>query len=175
MRALEAIALRIVALSNGLAAALVLMIFSAMAVQVVSRYVFNSSVFWADDVAVWGMAWLVMFACVGLSFEWKHIHVPAIVNALPKGLREWSIMFSRAVSLALLIVLVWYGFQVVGGSFHRVTPGLGWSTRWFKLAIPFCALLSAIVLAARLAADFLAWRRGDLGHFAGYGSSGSVD
>jgi TRAP-type C4-dicarboxylate transport system permease small subunit len=175
MRAIETIAVRIVALSNGLAAVLVLMIFSAMAVQVVSRYVFNSSVFWADDVAIWGMAWLVMLACVGLCFQWKHIHVPALVNALPAGIREWFIMLSRALTLGLLIALVWYGFDVVSGSFHRVTPGLGWSTRWFKLAIPFCALLSAIVVAARLMTDFSAWRRGDRAHFASYGSSGSVD
>jgi len=175
MRAIAATAARIVALSNGLAAALVLTIFSAMAVQVVSRYVFNSSVFWADDVAIWGMAWLVMLACVGLCFDWKHIHVPALVNALPVRPRQLTIMLSQALTLGLLVALAWYGFQVVGGTFHRVSPGLGLSTRWFKLAIPFCALLSAIVVAARLAADFFAWRRGDHAHFAGYGQSGSAD
>jgi hypothetical protein len=64
---------------------------------------------------------------------------------------------------------------VVSGGFHRVAPGLGLSTRWFKLAVPLCAALSAVVLAARLLQDLLAWSRGDHAHFASYGQSGSVD
>jgi C4-dicarboxylate transporter DctQ subunit len=149
-------------LSNGLAAALVLAIFGVMAAQVVNRYVFNSSFFWADEAAVWGMAWLVMLACAGLCYDWKHIHVPALVVALPRPLREWAIILSRALTFLFLLVLVWYGFQVVSGGFHRVAPGLGLSTRWFKLAVPLCAALSAVVLAARLLRELRPIRIGGL-------------
>jgi TRAP-type C4-dicarboxylate transport system permease small subunit len=110
-----------------------------------------------------------------LCQDWKHIYVPAVMVALPARLRDPLIILSRAVTLGFLLVLAWYGYEVVVNGFHRVAPGLGLSTRWAKLAIPACALLSALVLVVRVAEDFAAWRRGDRRHFDGYGADASVD
>ncbi len=165
----------VVAVCNALAAVIVLVVFAVLTLQVVSRYGFNTSFFWADEVALWGLAWLVMLACVGLCQDWKHLYVPGVVIALPARLRDPLIIVSQLVTLAFLLLLAWYGYEVVMSGFHRVTPGLGLSTRWVKLAIPACALLSALAMLVRIAEDLGAWWRGDRGHFDGYGADASVD
>jgi len=166
---LQALAARVVTAANVLAGAVTVAIFLVMAAQVVSRYVFNVSLFWADELAVWGLAWLVMLACVGLAWDWRHVHVPMVLLALPERVRIPMIMFSKAATVAFLLVLVWYGAEVVYGGFHRTAPGLGLSTRWFKLAVPASAALMSFVLIAAVLRDLAAWRRGDARHFAGYG------
>jgi TRAP-type C4-dicarboxylate transport system permease small subunit len=175
MSMIRSAASRLVALCNILAAGIVLVVFAVLTLQVVSRYGFNTSFFWADEVALWGLAWLVMLACIGLCQDWKHIYVPAVLIALPGRLRDPLIILSRTVTLGFLLLLAWYGYDVVANGFHRVAPGLGLSTRWVKLAIPACALLSALVLIVRVAEDVAAWRRGDRRHFDHYGADASVD
>jgi len=166
---LQAFAARVVTAANVLAGAITVGIFLVMAAQVVSRYGFNTSLFWADELAVWGLAWLVMLACVGLAWDWRHVHVPMVLLALPERARIPMILLSKAATVAFLLVLVWYGAQVVTGGFHRTAPGLGLSTRWFKLAVPASAALMSFVLVAALLRDLAAWRCGDTRHFRGYG------
>lgn len=166
---------RFVAIINLLAGTLIAGIFIVMAIQVVSRYGFNASIFWADDVAVWGLGWLVMLACVGLAWDWRHVHVPMVLLALPRRVRIPLIIFSKTVSIAFLLLLLWYGVQVFMGGFHRTSPGLGLSTRWLKLAIPVSAALMTFVLAIAVARDVAAWRSGKEEHFSGYGRDESPD
>jgi TRAP-type transport system small permease protein len=166
---------RLVTLTDLLAATVTAVIFVVMAAQVVSRYGFNSSLFWADELAVWGLGWLVMLACVGLAWEWRHVHVPMVLLALPLRWRAPMIVFSKVVTLAFLLVLLWYGVQVFMAGFHRTAPGLGLSTRWLKLAIPVSAALMSVVIGLAVLRDLVALRSGDLRHFARYGPEGSAD
>jgi TRAP-type C4-dicarboxylate transport system permease small subunit len=163
------VAERIVLLADVLAGAVTVGIFVVMAAQVVSRYVFNSSLFWADELAVWGLGWLVMLACVGLAWHGRHVQVPMVLLATPLRVRVPLIVLSKVLTVAFLLLLAWYGWQVFDAGFHRRSPGLGISTRWLKLAIPVSASLMALVVAIATAHDLAAWRRGDRSRFERWG------
>lgn len=98
-----------------------------------------------------------------------------VLLALPRRVRIPLIIFSKTVSIAFLLLLLWYGVQVFMGGFHRTSPGLGLSTRWLKLAIPVSAALMTFVLAIAVARDVAAWRSGKEEHFSGYGRDESPD
>lgn len=165
----ERLAERIVAVANVLAAAVTVVIFAVMAAQVVSRYGFNSSLFWADELAVWGLGWLVMLACVGLAWQGRHVQVPMLLLATPMRVRAPLIVLSRLLTIGFLLLLAWYGWRVFDAGFHRVSPGLGLSTRWLKLAIPVSAALMSVVLAIAVSLDLAALRRGDTARFERWG------
>lgn len=160
---------RVVLLADVLAGAVTVGIFAVMAAQVVSRYVFNSSLFWADELAVWGLGWLVMLACIGLAWQGRHVQVPMLLLATPMRVRAPLIVLSRLLTIGFLVLLAWYGWQVFDSGFHRTSPGLGLSTRWLKLAIPVSASLMALVVAIAVAEDVAALRRGDRSRFERWG------
>jgi C4-dicarboxylate transporter DctQ subunit len=161
---------RLVTVVNVLAAAVTVLIFLGMGAQVIARYVFASSLFWADDFAVWCLAWLVMLGSVSLAWEWRHVHVPMLVKAFPTRVRVPLIILSKAITLVFLVMMVWYGTQVFFGAFHRNAVSLGGiSTRWFKLAIPLSMALMAVLVAIAVVRDLVDWRKGNVAAFDGYG------
>lgn len=157
------------AVTNALAAIATALLLAAMGAQIVARYVFNSSLFWVDDFATWSLAWLVMLASIRLAWEWRHVHVPLFVAAIPLPLRVPLIVLSKVATIAFLGLMVWYGIEVVAAGFHRTSPGLGLSTRWFKLAIPASMALMVLVVAVSVGRDVAAWRRGEATAFERYG------
>lgn len=163
------VAERIVLLADVLAGVVTVGIFVVMAAQVVARYVFNSSLFWADELAVWGLGWLVMLACIGLAWQGRHVQVPMLLLAMPLRVRVPLILLSKLLTIGFLVLLAWYGWQVFDSGFHRTSPGLGISTRWLKLAIPVSASLMALVVAIAVVQDLAGLRRGDRSRFERWG------
>lgn len=77
-------------------------------VQVVLRYVFNTSMLWAIEASTYLFAWLVL---IGISYGIKvgsHIGVDALVNLLPRRSKR------VAGVIAGLLCIVYAAFLLVG-------------------------------------------------------------
>jgi TRAP-type C4-dicarboxylate transport system permease small subunit len=73
--------------------------------------------------------------------------------------------------MIFLALIVYYGIQVFQARFHRISPTLGLSTRWEKLALPVGAALMLWVGVLQIVLDVRAWLAGDVAHFSSYGDS----
>ena len=135
------------------AALIVAAIFGIMLFQIWFRYVLNSSLLWSEEFALFGLIWLVLLGSVALMRDWKHVNIPIFVMLMPAHARALLVILAKVVTLAFLLFLVWNGLDVFGGSFHRMSPMLGISTKWSKLAIPVGALLMAILVAVLIVND----------------------
>jgi TRAP-type C4-dicarboxylate transport system permease small subunit len=154
------------------AASLAAVIVAVMLAQVFFRYIINSSLQWSEELAIWGLIWMVFIGSVVLLRHWGHIGIPTFVNLLPLRARVPLILLSKIVSVVFLMALVYYGIQVFNASFHAESISMGHiSTRWVKVAIPIGAGLMVILAIYSIAEDVRRWLRGDLEHFRRFGSS----
>lgn len=104
-------------------------------VNVVRRYVFNTSLIWSLEVVLVLFSWLVLF---GISYGFKvtaHLGVDAVINIVPRG---WA----RALGVLAALVCVAYGLLIFKGAwdywapFADLPPTDG---RWFPTGIDWGA------------------------------------
>lgn len=136
-----------------------------MTAQVFYRYVLNDSLLWSEEVSVWLMVWMVFLAAPVLMLRGQHVTVTAFLTRLPAAARPWMVMFAKVLTMLFLIFLAYYGWKSFGGSFHRVSPVTGLSSKWPKLAMPVGGALMAFACFASLLRDVIEMRRGNSDHF----------
>ena len=153
---------------------LVAAIACVMAAQVFFRYVLNSSLQWAEELSVYTLIWLVFIGSVTLVRGWRHITITAFVDMLSFRARAWFFVVAKLLSLAFILVLVYWGFQLVSLPVHANSPSMGFSTRWVKVAIAVGAVLMALFTINEIVRDLAALRRRDREHFDRPGAGGDL-
>ena len=126
----------------------VIALMAAMAVlvfvNVVSRYAFNYSIIWVEELTRYMMVW-VGFVGSGLVLRYgAHIAVDVFQDLLPTRAAQAL----RAVVVVVLAVafaaMAWLGLQYVRFAWDQETPVLNWNFGLVYLAIP---IGSALMLA----------------------------
>ena len=91
-------------------------------VNVVSRYVFNYSIIWVEELTQYQMIWIAYLGA-GLALrEGRHVAVDTLQDLLPARLRRFvrlAIWFAIAVFLVTLTIL---GFQIAAFTWNQETP-----------------------------------------------------
>jgi TRAP-type transport system small permease protein len=128
-------------------------IFSMMAVMatlvfvnVVTRYVLNFSIIWAEEVSQYLMIWIAYLGA-GLALrEGRHVAVEMLQDRLPTTLCRTLRMAVGGLVLAFLGIVTVLGFQFAVFVWNQETPVLNISLGIPSLAIPIGALLFALHL-----------------------------
>ena len=108
--------------------------------QVVLRYIFNSPLTWSEELAVYIMVWMTFIGSVICMRDNEHIEVTILVDYLPHGLRRAAILFSRLASVIFLLVVMYYGTELVlenrsvTSAANKLNMGLVYSI------LPICSL-----------------------------------
>ncbi len=122
-------------------------------VQVFSRYLFNYSFVWAEELVRYLMIWMVMIGAALVQSKNDHIRIDFIpMVAGPRGSRVMETGF-RLFTLIFLFILVWKGVKIA--CFNRAfeTSGLRITMFWPTLALPLGALLMGIYTGRALLQD----------------------
>jgi TRAP-type C4-dicarboxylate transport system permease small subunit len=125
-----------------LMAAMAVLVFS----NVVSRYLFNYSLIWVEELTRYMMIW-VGFLGSGLVLRYgAHIAVDVFQDLLPAAAAQAV----RGVILALLaatfLSMTWLGFRYAGFAWDQETPVMNWRTGLVYLAVPIGSLLMLVHL-----------------------------
>ncbi len=127
----------------GLMATMAVLVFA----NVVSRYLFNHSLIWVEELTQYQMIWITWLGA-GLALrEGRHVAVDLLQDALPPGVQHGLRAVIALSMLGLLIAIGWYGAQVVAFSWNQETPMMGMRTGIPYLGIPIGALVCALHLA----------------------------
>lgn len=109
-----------------------------MFVQVVMRYVFNSSIVWSEEVPRIMLIWLVF---VGLATTMKGKHL--IIDVVRE--RPWITVVSIVFKWALLIFFVYYGTVLAIKVSGQTMPITKISRSWQYAAAPVGAALALVL------------------------------
>jgi TRAP-type C4-dicarboxylate transport system permease small subunit len=154
------------AVSAGLTAGVVLV----LTAQIFFRYVLNDSLIWSEEVATWGMVWIVYSGSAILMRHWQHVHIPIFIRLLPLGLRPPAIIFAKLATTPTVALIAYYGLVAFNGTFHIVSQTTGISTAYIKLAVPLGMAAMTIFAAAGALEDARRWIAGDWPWFERYGT-----
>jgi TRAP-type C4-dicarboxylate transport system permease small subunit len=115
-------------------------------VNVITRYVFNFSIIWAEEVSQYLMIWIAYLGA-GLALrEGRHVAVEMLQDRLPTALGRRLRMAVGGLVLIFLGVVTVLGFQFAAFVWNQETPVLNISLGIPSLAIPIGALLFAVHL-----------------------------
>lgn len=139
---------------------LLALIFLAIAVQVLARFILRDPPFWTEELARYLFVWMV---CVGSAEVVRcRAHITMDVLALALGPRLWSmlqVVFNLAMA-AILVVLAWYGLKGAVRSSAVASVALGVPESFLYGALPVGAALMAIRLVGLAALDIAGLRGG---------------
>lgn len=91
--------------------------------NVFTRYCLNFTFFWAEEIAVGCFIWTIFLGTAAAYREKALIGVEAIVNFLPKRIREIVELFTSILLLALMSIMFYFSFTYVASS-NKITAAL---------------------------------------------------
>ena len=116
--------------------------------NIFSRYLFNTPIYWAEEVATSLFIWTVF---VGSAYAYRnhsHLGVDILVKMLPGKAKKVTQFIVSIIEIAVLAMLTYVSAQYVKNSWNRVTDVLMMPRWYFSIAVPIgfgWALLYAII------------------------------
>lgn len=128
----------------------VIVLMAAMAAlvfaNVVSRYVFNYSFLWVEEITRYMMVW-IGFIGSGLVLRYgAHIAVEALQDALPTRAAQAMRVFVVILLAITFLAMTWLGVEYVRFAWDQETPVFNWNFGLVYLAIPLGSALMLVHL-----------------------------
>lgn len=129
-----------------LLAALVVIIF----VQVVFRYVLDSSLSWSEELARFMFIWIVMLGASTGVKERYHVAITAFISWLPSVPCRVIWFFVESVCFCVAVCMLLYGMEMAGNVISQPSPAMRVSMFWVYVSVPVSGGLMVIYLAESL-------------------------
>lgn len=125
--------------------------------QVITRFVLESPSIWSEVAARSLMIWMVYLGLVAVFRSGSLISIDLVLDLVPETVRKGMAVVIACLTLAVLGVMIWYGWamaertgsQGLAGLTNPITGGII-SIGLVYAAIPIGAALSVIAVIARL-------------------------
>jgi TRAP-type C4-dicarboxylate transport system permease small subunit len=84
--------------------------------NVLSRYVFNNPIQWAEEFARYAFIWVVFAGAVVCTKRQRHIAIDALAQVVPPSAWPWIRLLADACTLGLALVIVHYGWKLTAAA-----------------------------------------------------------
>lgn len=136
---------------DGVSVLCMVLILLLVIVQVAMRYLFNSPLTWSEELAVFVMIWLTFIGSLICMRDKEHIEVTILVDHLPRPLQRIVVAFSRLASVFFLLVVAYYGFELVVENMTVTSPANKISMGLVYTIIPLSSLGMVFYLVKEIA------------------------
>ena len=97
---------------DSLAALILLLMASTVAIQIFFRYILNRPLWWPYEAALFFFVWLIWLGgATGMRDELQ-IRVDFFEQFFPEKLRKWVAIFNSLLSISFMILVIYYGIKV---------------------------------------------------------------
>ena len=132
-----------VTLPRALIAALILGGIAINFANVVSRHIFSSAIFWAEEILVFIVIWFVSIAVAAVTYQGEHLRMDLLSAHIARPWKEIVNAFMIVCFVVFCTLVVFQSFDVVA-AFNRT--GMVSITASVPLVFPHAALLIGFVL-----------------------------
>lgn len=135
---------------EAVSALLMLNIAVLLLVGVISRYLFNKSLVWSDEVVSISFIWLTMLGAAIAVYRNEHLRLGLFVDLLPARAREFVHAFALVAIAALLLALIGPAIDYAKDEWFIHTPALDLPNtfRVSSIAFGFIAMLALVLMYA---------------------------
>src|SRR5215204_2134413 len=82
-------------------------------VNVVARYFFNASIFWAEEVMLFLMVGCVFLGNGVVAWSGRQLRMDVIVGMMPVALQKFFALMSELVFIVAALMIVWFAWPVI--------------------------------------------------------------
>ncbi|EAR53156.1 C4-dicarboxylate transport system permease small protein [Oceanicola granulosus HTCC2516] len=122
--------------------------------QVGGRYVFGSSLRWAEEVMRYGMVWVMMLGGTAAIYHGEHMAVDAVVDAVPRRFAHLLRSLLYGIGAVFIGLLVWYGWPAALANLRQSAAASGISMIYPYMALPVGGLLMILQIVLCFFAGF---------------------
>jgi C4-dicarboxylate transporter DctQ subunit len=121
-----------------------------VAVEVVLRYCFGSSLYVTEELTRYLMVWVVFLASSLAVRDNAHISIEILANLFKGRARAWYNLVAQLFFLSFLAFLMIEGLIALPFQTDQIIPTLNIAISWFYLAIPVGSALMILNLLPRV-------------------------
>lgn len=129
---------------NYIAAVLFMFVCVLLMTQVVTRYVFNHAITWAEEVATMLFVPMIYCGVSGAVTHRKHISIDAVQSVVPFKVKKALCLFSDAVFLCFCFAVQKPFYNVIVSIQNSVYPLTQLQKKFIYWTIPILLLLTAV-------------------------------
>jgi C4-dicarboxylate transporter DctQ subunit len=120
--------------------------------NVIGRYVFHSSILWAEEAMLFLMVGCVFFGSGIVTWSGRHIRMDVVVRIMPERIREALDLLSELVFLVTAIVLVVFAWPVLRqlAAYDQRSLAANIPLVIPQAMVPIGLLIMAFIVAGRL-------------------------
>lgn len=127
--------------------------------SVLSRFVFNSSIAWAEETSRFLMIWLTLVGSVVAYEENKHVGFDSIVNMLPRVPRLLITLLSYILVFGILLILIRGGVALAKNQWSWTSPATKTSYGFVYAIAPVSFGIMAIQAVIKFICAILEFRK----------------
>lgn len=125
---------------------LIIVMVTVVSIQVGLRYLLNSSLDWADELARLCFVWSIFIAIpLGLKGG-AHIGIEMLVVRLPAALRSGLARFIAVLGAALLLIVAWESAVMAWDQWDELMASMPASAAWFIVPLAVAGVHGALHL-----------------------------
>lgn len=113
-------------------------------IQVVFRYVFNSSIPWSEEACRYLFSVVVFFGGIICVRDKGHVCVDILIQQLPYKVKRYYSLLLYALMLVFSLFLAKAGWELAIKNMYQVSSALRISLGWVYMTIPFSGLFMGI-------------------------------
>lgn len=120
--------------------------------QVISRYIFNSSISWSEELARYLFIWFIFIGMSYAALKDAHIKIDSLLVVFPKAIRRYVLYLGTIVWIIFNIIILVYSFEYTKTLFVSGQKSLGTQILigYVYVAIPTGFALTTIRLVQTL-------------------------
>ncbi|GAK60611.1 TRAP dicarboxylate transporter [Candidatus Vecturithrix granuli] len=127
--------------------------------QVVARYIFNTGIFWAEELALLSMMWATMLGAAGCIRTDSHVRLNILIDRLPARVRLWLLTIMDGVVLWFAFWIVKEGIvlaqRTMGGQMSALRIPIGTTYIILPVAAVFMMLFTVVKMFERIVGQSL--------------------
>jgi len=118
--------------------------------QVVGRYVFGVSYFWAEELARFTMIWIVFLgASVSVGLK-AHTRIDFFINLLSPKVRKYIEIFNSLACLAFILFVSYNSIDIIRITTRNLSTGLRIPLALIYIALPVSGILMTVYFLAQI-------------------------
>lgn len=122
--------------------AALLALMSALVIgETFSRYLFNQSTTWVEELTRYLMVWMTMIGGATALYRGELVGMTFVADRLPRPMHRVLIRTVLLLIAAFLVVVVYQGYHFVQRSWVLSAPAMQVPMAWFYMAVPIGAAL----------------------------------
>ncbi len=130
---------------------------------VVMRYIFSAPLFWCEEVSLLLFVWFVALALISLTYQRRGIALDFFIDLLKPKFKKILRIVVDTMGAVLLVIVTYFGIQLMQRSLYRFTPILMIPYRYLYLSMVVSMAVSAFIHLLYAVEDTLSLIRGERG------------